>query len=66
MFCSSSNVCLLLHTHIGGIELVYRSVLFPGPGLCSLFACAKMLYRRLVDDMLEILVLLHNSLFSTS
>ena len=31
--------------------------IFPTPGLCRLFACAKMLYRRLVDDVVEISVL---------
>ena len=36
---------------------------FPAPGLCSLFARAKMLYRRLVDDVVEISVLLHTSYF---
>ena len=32
--------------------------------LFSLFARAKMLYRRLVDDVIEIFVLLHTSYFS--
>ena len=29
---------------------------FPSPGMCSLFARANMLYRRLADDELEIFV----------
>ena len=37
---------------------------FSAPGLCSLFARAKMLYRRLVDDVVEIFVFLHTSYFS--
>ena len=38
---------------------------FPAPGLCSLFARAKIIYRRLVDEVVEIFVLLvlHNSFF---
>ena len=36
------------------------------PGLCSLFARAKMPYRRLADDVVEIFVLLHTSFFSLS
>ena len=63
MFCSSSSVVLLLYlyTHIGGIVLFYRRFLFPAPGLCSLFACTKMLYKRLIDDVLEILGLFRTS-----
>ena len=41
-----------------------RYPFFPAPGLCSLFARAKMLYRRLADDMAEIFVILHTSFFS--
>ena len=40
--------------------------LFPATGLCSPFVRAKMLYRRLVDDVVEIFVLLHTSFFSCS
>ena len=40
--------------------------LFPATGLCSLFVRAKMLYRRLVDDVVKIFVLLHTSFFLCS
>ena len=43
--------------------LVYRKK-FPAPSLCSLFARAKMLHRRLVDDVVEIVVLLQTIFFS--
>ena len=42
--------------HIDSSRVQTPPEFFPAPGLCSLFARAKMLYRRLVDDLIEIFV----------
>ena len=42
-------------------DFVSISMYFFQPQAFSLFACAKILYRRLVDDVIEIFVLLHTS-----
>ena len=38
--------------HISCTDVII--IFFPAPGLCSLFARAKMLYRKLVDDVVAI------------
>ena len=47
------------------MKVTSSQCIFSAPGLWSLFACAKILYRRLVDDVIEIFFLLH-SIFRTS
>ena len=44
---------LFIITDINLKGLKLQSTLFSAPGLCSLFARAKMLYRRLSDDVIE-------------
>ena len=43
------------------ILLKKANKVFPATGLCSLFARAKMLYKRLANDVVEIFVILHIS-----
>ena len=59
-----NNVYRKVKTNISKVRYNKTGRFFPAPGLCSLFARAKMLYRRLVDDVIEIFVLLHTSYFS--
>ena len=59
-----SNFNNTVRVAIISYNTVYIYIFFPALGLCSLFARAKMLYRRLVDDVIEIVVLLHTSYFS--
>ena len=49
--CIYIAVCSKFYTK--RIPILY---IFPAPGLCSLLARAKMLYRRLADDALDIFV----------
>ena len=43
--------------------MLYIPSFFSAPGLCNFFAPAKMLYRRLVDEVVEIFILLHTIFF---
>ena len=64
VFCGFFQV--LLACRNPNIYVLTVHVIFPAPGLCSLFACANMLYRRLVVNVIEIFVLLHTSYFLKS
>ena len=62
-FCCSYLCACLTARYFKVTTVNICKVIFPVPGLCSTFACAKMLYRRLVDDVTEIVVLLDTSYF---
>ena len=54
--CQLDDCALKWQLAYFGPKVGYFGHIFSASGLCSLYARAKVLYRRLVDDVVEIFV----------